>query len=58
VNVPLVILLLYASLLMAVGLWVGRRVQTSSDFFVAGRRLGPGATHPRCLSTHQPCFVS
>jgi SSS family solute:Na+ symporter len=52
VNVPLVILLLYASLLMAVGLWVGRRVQTSSDFFVAGRRLGPGLIFTTLLAAN------
>ena len=51
-NVPLVILLLYASLLMAVGLWVGRRVQTSSDFFVAGRRLGPGLIFTTLLAAN------
>ena len=27
---------------MGLGLWIGRRVRTSGDFFVAGRRLGPG----------------
>src|SRR5437588_12843370 len=27
---------------MALGLWIGRRVRGPSDFFVAGRRLGPG----------------
>ena len=26
---------------MGIGLWVGRRVHRSSEFFVAGRRLGP-----------------
>ena len=41
-NLPLAALLLYAGLLMAVGLWVGRKVHASNEFFVAGRRLGPG----------------
>jgi SSS family solute:Na+ symporter len=27
---------------VAVGLWIGRRVKTSADFFVANRSLGPG----------------
>ena len=41
-SLYLTIILLYAGLLMAVGLWSGRRVTATSDFFVAGRRLGPG----------------
>ena len=40
-NLHLTVLLVYAGLLMTLGLWIGRRVQQSSDFFVAGRRLGP-----------------
>ena len=40
-NLHLVILLVYAVLLMGLGLWIGSRVQRASDFFVAGRRLGP-----------------
>ncbi len=51
-NLPLVILLLYAAVLMAVGLWIGRRVQTSSDFFVAGRRLGPGLIFTTLLAAN------
>ena len=35
------VLLIYASLLMGFGLWMGKRVKRTSDFFVAGRRLGP-----------------
>lgn len=27
---------------VALGLWISRKVSTTSDFFVAGRRLGPG----------------
>ena len=41
-NLYLTVLLVYAGVLMAVGLWAGRRVGGSSDFFVAGRQLGPG----------------
>src|SRR5437868_10250432 len=37
-----VILTGYSLTLMALGLWIGRRVRGASDFFVAGRRLGPG----------------
>lgn len=35
-------LVLYSAALVLVGLSVGRRVRTSTEFFVAGRRLGPG----------------
>ncbi len=38
----LTLLLGYAVLQIAVGLWVGRRVGGAGDFFVAGRSLGPG----------------
>ena len=40
-SLHLPILLIYAAVLMGIGLWVGRRVHRSSEFFVAGRRLGP-----------------
>ncbi len=32
---------MYAAGLVALGLWIGRRVDSSGGFFVAGRRLGP-----------------
>lgn len=38
----LVLLLAYSSALIAVGLWLGRRVATTDSFFVAERGLGPG----------------
>ncbi|HSL24524.1 MAG TPA: sodium:solute symporter family protein [Vicinamibacterales bacterium] len=38
----LVLLLVYSALLVALGLWIGRRVRTAQHFFVAGRALGPG----------------
>lgn len=31
----------YVGAQIAVGLWIGRRVKSSTDYFVAGRRLGP-----------------
>ena len=37
----LVVILIYALVLMGIGLWLGRRVQSANDFFVAGRKLGP-----------------
>jgi SSS family solute:Na+ symporter len=39
VNLPLTLLIVYSIALIAVGLWVGRLVRGSGDFFVAGRRL-------------------
>jgi SSS family solute:Na+ symporter len=41
-SLQLVILLAYSALQIVLGLWIGRRVKTTGDFFVAGRRLGPG----------------
>lgn len=40
-NQHLVLLVVYSAGLLFLGLWVGRRVRHSADFFVAGRRLGP-----------------
>lgn len=39
-NVYLVFLVVYSVALVALGVWVARRVTGSKDFFVAGRRLG------------------
>lgn len=41
-SLLLTLLLLYAIGLAVIGLWIGRRVRDSQDFFVAGRSLGPG----------------
>ncbi len=41
-NLYLVILIAYSVVLIAFGLWIGRLVRGSADFFVAGRSLGPG----------------
>lgn len=38
----LLIILCYSAVQVAVGLWIARRVRGTGDFFVAGRRLGPG----------------
>lgn len=40
-TVPFLLLIAYAALFIAVGLWIGRRAK-AADFFVAGRRLSPG----------------
>jgi SSS family solute:Na+ symporter len=42
VNLHLALLLAYALVMIAVGLFIGRRVRSAGDFFVAGHQLGPG----------------
>ncbi len=51
-NLHLVILSSYALGLMALGLWIGRRVRSAADFFVAGRRLGPGLIFSTMLAAN------
>ena len=46
-NLALLLLIVYSAGLIAVGLWVARRVRGSGDFFVAGRSL----TAPLIFST-------
>ena len=41
-SLHLALLLAYLGLQVGIGLWLGRRVKTAADFFVAGRQLGPG----------------
>jgi len=41
-SLQLGVLAAYAALQVVLGLWLGRKVKDSGDFFVAGRRLGPG----------------
>jgi solute:Na+ symporter, SSS family len=38
-NIHLVLLIVYSIALVAIGLWIGRRVTGTGDFFVAGRSL-------------------
>ncbi len=40
-SVQLGLLIGYSAALIAVGLWIGRRVGSAHQFFVAGRQLGP-----------------
>ncbi len=40
-NLHLAVLIAYSAMLILFGLWIGRLVRTSSDFFVAGRSLSP-----------------
>ena len=48
----LTVLLVYAAVLMGVGLYVGRTVRSSADFFVAGRRLGPSLLFSTMLAAN------
>jgi SSS family solute:Na+ symporter len=51
-NLHLTVLIGYSLTLMALGLWIGRRVRGASDFFVAGRRLGPGLLFSTMLAAN------
>jgi SSS family solute:Na+ symporter len=51
-NLHLTVLIVYALALMALGLWIGRRVRGAGDFFVAGRRLGPGLLFSTMLAAN------
>ena len=35
-------LIVYSATIVGIGLWTARRLRGSGDFFVAGRRFGPG----------------
>src|SRR3972149_12242472 len=41
-SLHLLLLIVYSIAIVALGLWTARLVRGSGDFFVAGRRLGPG----------------
>ena len=41
-SLHLTLLIVYSVAIVALGLWSARLVRDSGDFFVAGRRLGPG----------------
>ncbi len=51
-NLHLTLLLAYSALLVGLGLWIGRRVSGTKDFFVAGRRLGPGLIFSTMLAAN------
>ena len=51
-NLHLIILIGYSLALMALGVWIGRRVRGAGDFFVAGRRLGPGLIFSTMLAAN------
>lgn len=48
----LTVLLVYAAILMGVGLYIGRTVRSSAQFFVAGRRLGPSLLFSTMLAAN------
>lgn len=51
-NIHLAVLLGYSALLVGLGLWIGRRVKGTSDFFVANRQLGPGLIFATMLAAN------
>ena len=51
-NLHLALLLLYAALLVGIGLAISRRVRATADFFVAGRRLRPGLLFSTLLAAN------
>jgi solute:Na+ symporter, SSS family len=48
----LAIILLYSAAQIALGVWISRRVRGAADFFVAGRRLGPGLVFATFLAAN------
>lgn len=51
-TLHLPILLGYSALMIALGVFVGRRVKTTDGFFVAGRGLGPGLLFATMLAAN------
>ncbi|HEY0873472.1 MAG TPA: sodium:solute symporter family protein [Vicinamibacterales bacterium] len=51
-NIHLLLLIVYSVGLIALGLWIGRRVKGTGDFFVAGRSLGPGLIFATVLAAN------
>lgn len=41
-TTAVIVLLIYGLILGTIGIWASRRVRGAQDFYVAGRRLGPG----------------
>ncbi len=48
----LLLLIAYSLAQIALGVWIGRRVRTARDFFVAGRSLGPGLIFSTMLAAN------
>ena len=51
-NLHLLLLIAYSAVLIGLGAWIGRRVRSSGDFFVAGRGLGPGLLFSTMLAAN------
>ena len=51
-TLHLALLLAYSAALVALGLWIGRRVHGAKDFFVAGRGLGAGLIFSTMLAAN------
>jgi SSS family solute:Na+ symporter len=51
-NLHLTVLIAYSLALMALGLWIGRRVRGAADFFVASRGLGAGLVFSTMLAAN------
>src|SRR5437773_9091115 len=51
-SIQLALLLGYSAVLVALGLFIGRRVSGTNDFFVASRRLGPGLIFATMLAAN------
>lgn len=51
-NAHLAWLAAYALAQLALGAWIARRVRSAGDFFVAGRRLGPGLLFSTMLAAN------
>src|ERR1700674_653285 len=51
-TLHLTVLVAYSLALMALGVCIGRRVRGAGDFFVAGRRLGPGLLFSTMLAAN------
>lgn len=51
-NLHLALLVGYSALLVGLGVWIGRRVKSTGDFFVAGRSLGPSLLFSTMLAAN------
>jgi solute:Na+ symporter, SSS family len=52
VPVTFALLIAYSVVLVAIGLWIGRRVHAGGDFFVAGRGLSPALIFSTVLAAN------
>lgn len=51
-SIHLTLLIVYSVAIVALGLWTARLIRGSGDFFVAGRRLGPGLIFASMLAAN------